>query len=306
MNLPELTRPFIEQQNSHNTRDAYAQDLAKWLAFLNSRGIKTPTVEDVMVFKQALESGYAQNTARRIFSTARTFYDWLRKQGLITLNPFELVKGPKTLLDRSPNVPTDIQVERVLRSVQRNAMPGDRDYLILSLLLNGLRAQEVCDLNIDSIFKDDATGHHCVRVIGKGNKERVVPLTDEARDALWEYAASMAVLGGRPAGLLPPHAPLIVDALHDRITRKQVSYVVDKYAKRAGLKGLSPHSFRHHYGTRLYRATRDIVSVGKLLGHTKPETTAIYARMDLSDLVEVARLDPRNPVDEQEYHAKQA
>lgn len=306
MNLPELTshtKAFVKQQNSPNTRQAYVLDLSKWLYFL---GDQAPTVDLAIAFKEWLEGKYSANTARRVYSTVRTFYDWLRKQGIITINPFEVVKGPRALTDRSPHVPTDVQVERILRSVERwDQGPGTRHYLILTLLLNGLRAQEVCDLRVRDHFYDAATRSWVLRVTGKGMKERVVPLTKEAQDALHFYLDTRY----HASDLAPrrqENAPLITDPVGNvPITRKQVAYVVDKYAKHAGIGGISPHSFRHHYGTRLYRATRDIVSVGKLLGHTKPETTAIYARMDLSDLVEAARMDPRNPVDKGVYDAKQ-
>lgn len=285
--LPPEAEQFIHQHNSPNTRSAYVLDLSKWFRFLGDRA---PSVAVVLAWKDQLEGSYAQNSARRIFTTVGAFYDWCRRAGIIERNPFELVKRPPEIEGDAPRVPTDVQVERILRAVDRRSPAGKRHYAILCLLLNGLRAQEVCDLRMRDYFTDEATDAPVLRVVGKGMHERIVPLTPEANDALVSYLQDQLVMGN-------PHGKddyLLEDVFPGRpITRKQVAFACEKYGKLAGVRGFTPHSFRHHYATRLYRVTRDVLGVGKLLGHKKTETTKRYARLDLADLVETARLDPR-------------
>lgn len=301
VNLPRAMRKFVEQQNSPNTRAAYERDLKVWCLWQLGKPF---TVDTAVDFKTHLVSTYAPATAQRTFCTVRTFYEWMVGRGEATTNPFTRVKAP-TRPEVVPNVPTDLDVARILKTVDRwdglRGARGARDYAILALLLNGLRAQEICDLRWKDLSYSSAW---VLRVIGKGNKERFVPLTHEAAEALHYYMDHTFKPGVRDRG--EQDQPLFTDILGERITRQQVAYVCDKYGEAAGVKGFTPHSFRHHYGTRLYRATRDVLGVGKLMGHARPETTMQYARLDLADIIETAKLDPRNPVDGVEYDAKQA
>lgn len=278
--MTEHADTFIGMQTNENTRAAYRADLDKWFRFLPTCGASGPMA--ALRFREWLEATYAQSTANRVFTTVRTYHDWLRKQGIIELNPFEPIKAPRVTQDKTPKVPTDVQVERILRET----LDYPRDRAILQLLLNGLRASEVCALNVDDHTYDPVTGAFLVRVVGKGDRERIVPLTTDSQNALSLYY--MKDHHPQPGG------PIFVDALGHRITRKQVAYVCRAAGERAGVVGFTPHSFRHHYGTRMYRVTRDVLGVGKLMGHVKPTTTLRYAHLDLSDIVETARLDPRN------------
>ncbi len=267
---------FVDQQNSPNTRDAYARDLHVWLK--HGWGMELPPNEAVG-FKKYLMNKYAPSTARRIFSTVRSYHNWLTTQGDTGPNPFDGVKAPARD-DTIVRVPTGSQVQRILDEAKRDT----RARAMLLLLLNGLRASEVCDLRWGDYFATADT--MAVRVMGKGRKERIVPLNREAQGAMDAYTY---LYGG-----VSPEAPLFTDINGKPVTRKGVSYQFEKYSKRAGVRGFSPHSFRHNYGTRLYKASKDILGVGKLMGHSKAETTQVYARLDLTDLIATARLDPRD------------
>lgn len=277
--IPKM-RQFVDQQNSRNTQLAYERDLRAWSAWSSAR--REVGVELAVAYKKHLLANYAQATARRMFGTVRAYFRWLHAQNPAMPNPFSAVKGP-VALSAAPRIPSDADVDRMVAAVDTETLIGKRDLAVLTLLLNGLRAQEVCDLRVSDAR---VTRQPCVmRVVGKGQHERFVPLTDEAATAIRSYVRTRDPL---------PDEWLIEDIFPDRpITRHVVSYVVEKYARLAGVQGVSPHSFRHHYATRLYRATRDVIGVGKLLGHAKPETTMMYARLDLSDIVETARHDPR-------------
>jgi len=302
VNLPRAMRKFVEQQTSPNTRRSYERDLKVWCLWQIGKPF---TVDTAVDFKTHLVSTYAPATAQRTFSTVRTFYQWMFDRGETDANPFAHVKSPSHS-ETAPVVPTDLDVARILKTVDRwdglRGGRGARDYAILTLLLNGLRAQEVCDLR----WKDLSftMGAWCLRVVGKGNKERFVPLSHEAAEALHYYMDHTFKPGVRDRG--EQDQPLFTDIIGQPVTRDQIRHVCEKYGEAAGIKGFLPHSFRHHYGTRMYRATRDVLGVGKLMGHARPETTMRYARLDLADIIETAKLDPRNPVDEVEYNAKQA
>lgn len=301
--LPRPMRTFIDQQNSLNTKRAYESDLRDWILWQLDRPF---TVDTAVAYKNHLLSTFAPATAQRRFSTVRSFYSWLVAQGKQQGNPFLSIKAPVRPDRASQRIPTDLDVARILKTVDRwdglRGGRGARDYAILCLLLNGLRAQEVCDLRFcDYMFMQ---GVWCVRVFGKGGKERIVPVNSETQGAMEYYMDSTFEPGVTGRG--EREQPMFFDIMHAPMTRHQVASVCAKYGERAGVSGFTPHSFRHHYGKRLYIATRDVLGVGKLMGHSRAETTQVYARLDLADVIETAKLDPRNTVDTVEYDAKQA
>jgi integrase/recombinase XerD len=300
LSLPRPMRAFTDQQNSENTRQAYRRDLKHWCLWQLGRPF---TVDTAVAYKDHLLSTYSAASAQRMFNTVRAFYSWMQAQGKLDANPFLAVKAP-IRPDRAPNVPTDLDVARILKTVDRwdglRGGRGARDYAILMLLLNGLRASEVCDLRwCDYLF---TSGAWCVRVVGKGGKERFVPVTTEAQEAMEYYMDSTFKPGVSSRG--EREQPMFHDILGERMSRHQIAAICTKYGERANVPGFTPHSFRHHYGKRLYRVSRDVLGVGKLMGHARPETTKVYANLDLADVIETARLDPRNTVDTAEYHAK--
>lgn len=266
---------FIAQQTSPNTRRAYHNDLTRWVAFLDGR---RPTVELVVEFKQGLEAALAPASAKRVFSAVRSYYRWV---GLVP-NPFDRVKGPKVVQTVAPKTPSDEAVEALLAAVDTSDVQGLRDKAIITLLLSNLRASEVADLNRDDLFFDKEYGF-VLRVVGKGQKERYVPATDEAVDAVHAFHVETQ----------RHEEPLLFDYDGSRLTYKQVEHAVYRAAKRAGLTGMHPHALRHHYATRMTKAGVGILPLMKLLGHARPETTQQYVGLDLSDLVEAARKDPR-------------
>lgn len=288
-------REYSDQQNNPNTRSAYILDLTKWFSFLGDPQ-KEVTVQLVTAWRDRLVADYSPSSARRIYSTVRSFYDWLRKAGVITHNPFELVKRPPQLADTSPDVPSDAEVMAVLDAAhQHDETDGQRHYAILCLLTMGLRAQEVCDLRCKDMYYDPVEQHPIVRVRGKGNRERLVPLNTRTWAALSQYVSVRM----KQHGPRKPEDALIEDPILNRpITRHQVAYVCRKYGDIAGVQGFTPHSFRHQYVTRMFGATKDLIAVGKLVGHVKPETTKRYVRLQLDKLIEAARLDPWYTVSE--------
>lgn len=267
---------FVEQQTSANTRRAYRQDLTRWTTFL---GNQTPSVEKVIQFKASLEFNLAPASAARTFAAVRSYYRWLGGA-----NPFDRVKAPARISNRTPKTPTDEAVNALLDAVDTSDVFGLRHKAIIALLANGLRAQEVADLKSDGLFFIPEYGAWVLRVLGKGRKERLVPATQEAVEAVQAYRAA------DPRRVIT----LLFDHDTSRLTYRQVEEAVYKWAKVAGIEGMHPHALRHHYATRLARAGVHLLHLQQLLGHARADTTQQYVGLDLADLVDASRRDPRS------------
>ena len=266
---------FIEQQSSPNTRRAYRLDLTRWATFLDGR---EPTMDLVVQFKQGLEAALAPASAARVFAAVRSYYRWLGGD-----NPFDRVKPPARITGRTPKTPSDEAVNRLLDAIDTSDLPGLRHKAIVALLTNGLRAQEVADLADDGLFYEPQYGAWVLRVLGKGRKERLVPAIPEAVAAVQAFRLADQQ---RPGTLL-------FDYNGKALTYRQVEEAVYKWAKVAGIEGMHPHALRHHYATRLTRAGAHILHLQQLLGHARADTTQQYVGLDLADLVDAARKDPR-------------
>ena len=267
---------FIEQQNSPNTRRAYRQDLLRWVAFLDG---KHPTMDDVIRFKAGLETALAPASAARVWAACRSYYRWVGGE-----NPFDKVKPPARITGGTPKVPSDAAVNRLLDAVDTSDTWGLRHKAIIALLLNGMRAQEVADLRLDGMYFEADYGAWVFRVIGKGKKQRLLPATPEAVEAVQAY---------QKAGTPSVAGRLLAQWDGAPLTMRQVEQAVYKWADLAGLEGMHPHALRHHYATRLARAGVNILHIQKLLGHSRADTTMVYVGLDLGDLIKAARQDPR-------------
>lgn len=255
-------------QSSPRTQEAYRKDIQRW----ESSGYDL-TVEGVAAWKADLVANYSNATASRYFSSVRTYHRWLVQTGTLQHSPFEAVKAPALRPSVVVNVPSDNDVEAL-----RASLTTPRNRLIVELLLNGLRASEVVNLKADALHFEPGYGHFLV-FRGKGDKERVVPVLDTVVEAInaTDYTSEW----------------LVANEDGSQVTYDAVNGVVDTAAAKAGVDNLYPHKLRHHYGTRLVRAGANVFSVQKLLGHASVVTTQRYVNMDLSDLVEASRLDPR-------------
>ena len=267
---------FIAMQASPNTRRAYRQDIVRWVSFLDGR---VPTVDLVVQFKQGLEAALAPASAARCFAAIRSYYRWLGGD-----NPFDRVKGPKAITNTTPKTPADADVDRLIDAVDTSTITGLRDKAAILLLTNGLRAQEVADLRADAMRFEPQYGVHILRLVGKGKKERLVPMNDETVEAVLAYR--------RADGRVQP-GTLLFDYDGSKLTYRQVEEAVYRAARRAGLEGMHPHALRHHYATRVMRGGGHILALQQLLGHARADTTQRYVGLDLADLVDAARKDPR-------------
>jgi site-specific recombinase XerD len=265
--LDTAIKAFIGNQLSDATRVAYRYDLRIWFDWYG-RVTAIPTVAQAVDFRGYLEAKFQTKTASRIFNTIRGFYRFCGG-----LNPFQNVKSPKATVNKTPEVPDDALVNKILTLID-----NPRDHLMFALMLNGLRREEVATLHTSDIIFVPDYQRYIIKVVGKGNKERLVPANFETSVALQSYdgAGEYFMFPGEDSG---------------HITLRVVEYVSEKWSEAAG-KRFSPHKFRHHYATRLVRAKAPILQVSKLLGHASVATTQIYVNLDLADVIDAASLDP--------------
>jgi integrase/recombinase XerD len=263
-------------QRSPETRRAYANDLRRW----EEAGLPL-TIDGAIAFRDALEASLAPASAARVWSTVRSYHRWLVVLGETLTSPFEFLKGPRRVSHRTPKVPANSAVDAIFAASSCN--PQWR--LILALLLNGLREGEVITLTKDAI--EDHDGVPVLRVVGKGQKERLVPATIETQQAIVAALAKYNEAETASPWLVP-------DYDGSQRTGRQVRAAVYKAADYAGVERVNPHAFRHHYATRLIKAGANVLHVKDLLGHASVSTTQVYVTLDLSDLVQAAGLDPRN------------
>ena len=207
-NLQTAITAFIGNQLSDATRVAYRYDLKKWFEWYGEQET-IPTVPQAVQFRQYLEQTFKSRTAARIFNTVRGFIRFIGG-----FNPFQNVKSPKATVNRTPEVPDDVTVTKILDLVD-----NPRDRLMISLMLNGLRRAEVAGLKRSDIQWLPEYGRDIIKVIGKGNKERLVPASFETSLALRNYSGDSEYLFQDGDG---------------HISVRVVEWVSEKWSKAAG------------------------------------------------------------------------
>lgn len=267
---------WLEDGLSRNTLESYRRDLNKfteWLEKQRSCGLQAATHTDIQGFLAYLykQEAKATSTSRAISSLKRLFR-YLLRQNKISVDPTLQIATPK--LPRSlPKSLTEEDVELLLNAPDVDTPIGMRDRTMLEVLYaSGLRVSELVGLSVGQVSLDMGV----TRVMGKGSKERLVPLGEEALDWVKRYLAD-----ARPALL----AGQVTDALFvthrgESMTRQMFWYLIKKHAKHGGLhKPLSPHTLRHAFATHLLNHGADLRVVQMLLGHSDISTTQIYTHV---------------------------
>ena len=261
----------LERGMSPNTVASYVHDVQ---AFLESTG-KAPRKigwEDIRTYLGALqEKGISKRSVARVLSSLRSFFAWGVMEGCIQDNPCDRVEAPK-LGKYLPEVLSVEEVSAILESVP----PGSRDRALLEVLYGcGLRVSEAAGLRISHIHFEEGFAD----VIGKGDKQRLVPLGEPAAEAITMYME-----GSRPE----PSSPAFEDILFlnrfgKPLSRISIFNMVKKQAMAAGIqKEISPHTFRHSFATHLLENGADLRTVQEMLGHESILTTEIYTHIDSS------------------------
>lgn len=271
----------IERSMSPNTVGAYSKDVAFFLDWLDSRGLvgkdnKTLSgvgTDDVISYLQSMAGNarVSKRTQARILSSLRSFFSWLIQEGYVSENPCDGVDSPK-MGRYLPDVLSVGEVEAVLDAVPLTGWLGLRDRALLEMLYGcGLRVSEASDMKISALFFDEGF----VRVIGKGNKERIVPIGEMAMQAVRRY------LEVRPDPSAAATDILFLNSRGSRLSRVSIFNMVKHYAMLAGItKRISPHTFRHSFATHLIENGADLRVVQEMLGHESILTTEIYTHIN--------------------------
>ncbi len=293
LNLIEqfLDSLWMERGLSENTLAAYRSDLyhfQQWLVQRAESSLPSVRQDEIQAYlAYRLESRRSPRSTARLLSSLRRFYAWLRRENRISEDPTALIEAPR--LGRPlPRTLSEADVEALLQVPDTNTIKGLRDRTMLEVLYaTGLRVSELVNLQLSQLNLQQGV----VRVTGKGNKERLVPLGEEALDWLQTY------LDGGRAQLLNGQLSDAVFLSNRRrpMSRQAFWHLLKAYACQAGIdKALSPHTLRHAFATHLLNHGADLRVVQMLLGHSDLSTTQIYTHIARARLQELhARHHPR-------------
>jgi len=276
---------WMENGLSENTLAAYRRDLCGFAAWLADRQValaEASPAELLGFLASQYRSGRALRSSARLLSSLRRFYRYLVREGRRKDDPTANIDSPK--LDRPlPHTLSESEVEALLAAPETSAAVGLRDRAMLELLYaSGLRVSELVSLDVDRINLAQGV----VRVLGKGDKERLVPVGDEAVTWLQRYSkeARPELLRGKISNRL------FVSRKCGSITRQAFWYRLREYALRSGIRGhLSPHTLRHAFATHLVNHGADLRVVQMLLGHSDLSTTQIYTHVARERLRQIHR-----------------
>ncbi|GAA4888858.1 site-specific tyrosine recombinase XerD [Tessaracoccus lubricantis] len=291
-----LNHVRAERGLATNTVAAYRRDLARYLGFLEARGIRSVgevTPVEITEFIRELSAGQARSSVARHVVSVRTFHQFCAEEGLAPSNPAAEVSPPK-LEQRLPKALSVDEVSRILDAPDRTEVTGLRDAALLELLYGtGARVSEVCGLDVDDVTAALSDPDGGIRLLGKGGKDRVVPLGSYAAKAVSAY-----LVRARPAlaQAARRHTPaLLLNQRGARLSRQSAWAVLQRAAEGAGIDAdVSPHSLRHSFATHLLDGGADLRVVQELLGHSSVATTQIYTLVTIEHLREVhAAAHPR-------------
>lgn len=280
-----LSHLSLERNLSVNTVAGYRRDLDEYLAFLIDRDVTSPDavtrrdVEDFAAAKRA--AGYAASSVARALSAAKGLHRFMVREGVTESHPTSAMRLPKKE-DPLPDYITIDEATSLLDQTFPDTAAGARDRAVLEVLYGcGLRASELCHLTERDLYLDD----EFLRVIGKGSKERLVPIMGTARNALEEYLrgaraelASHARRGGSAA--------VFLNARGGALSRQSVHAICERYGRAAGIEGLHPHTLRHSFATHLLAGGADLRALQEILGHSDISTTQIYTHVDRTQITE--------------------
>lgn len=250
--------------------------------------VEHATREDVAAYEAALvERGYAPSSVKRRLSAIKGFHLFLVREGYADKSPAASIPLPKQP-EKLPDVLTVAQVNEMLSKPHDSAPAAVRDQAILEVLYGcGLRVSELCGLDLGDVFLDEGF----LRVVGKGSKERIAPISGAASRALADYFGEPCGVGGARGELIGKRATsaVFLNARGGRLSRQSVHAIVARAGLSIGVKNLHPHTLRHSFATHLLEGGADLRVIQELLGHSDISTTQIYTHVDRSHIQEEYR-----------------
>lgn len=292
----QLKRRFLrylklERGYSPNTIEAYTHDIDYLLKFLQDEHL---AVEDVRLLHleqfaaRIYEFGVSSRSQARIISGVRTFFRYLVLDGEIEDDPSELLESPS----RGVHLPEVLSVEEVDRmeaAIDLSKWEGQRNRAIIETLFScGLRVSELVTLRFADIFKKK----HCLRIVGKGGKERLVPISDNALKEIKNWLYDRNVMNIKPG----EEEYVFLNRRGAHLTRTMILIMIKNTARDAGIeKTVSPHTLRHSFATALLKGGASLRAIQEMLGHEDISTTQIYTHVDMTTLrEEIMCHHPRN------------
>lgn len=281
----------LERNFTPNTLDAYMRDIDKLLKHLRERGIDptAATLADLRDFAARLHDlGIGPRSQCRILSGVRSFYKFLQTDGFIDDDPSELLESPQ-LGEHLPEVLTTDEVDRLEQVIDLGKWEGQRNKAIIEVLFScGLRVSELVNLKLSDLFLAD----RFIRVIGKGRKERLVPISDNAIRQLRFWFDDRNHMDIKPG----EEDYVFLNRRGAHLTRTMILIMIKRLGAEAGInKTISPHTLRHSFATALLEGGADLRAIQAMLGHESIGTTEIYTHIDTHTLrQEILEHHPRN------------
>lgn len=269
----------LERSLSHNSVEAYISDIEKLTQYFEIQGIQTNPQEIKLkqlqdFLKWVNELGMSARTQARVISGIKAFYKYLLLENIIKENPTELLESPK-LGRKLPDTLNIEEIDHIISAIDRSKPEGERNKAMLETLYSsGLRVSELVNLKISNLFFKEGF----IKIIGKGDKERIVPIGSIAMKHINIYLDNVRV-----------HVPvkksaediLFLNRRGNKLTRNMVFLIIKGLAEKAGIhKKISPHTFRHSFATHLIEGGADLRAVQEMLGHESITTTEIYLHLN--------------------------
>ena len=276
----------MERSLSSHSIEAYLYDIEKLIQYLQLKNIqqgpdqlKLETLREFI--RWVNELGMMPTSQARIISGIKAFYKYLLMEDLITKNPSELLEAPRTTR-KLPDTLSTLEIDNMLSFIDMSKAEGIRNKAILETMFScGLRVTETVSLKLSNISYEE----EYVKVIGKGNKERLVPIGSIAIKAIKLYVEHVRIHMDVKSG---NHDIVFLNSRGTKLSRVMIFYIIKKLAIEAGIKKkISPHTFRHSFATALVEAGADLRAVQQMLGHESITTTEIYTHIDREYLRDV-------------------
>lgn len=282
----------LEKGLSENTLMAYAKDVQKLQNYAEEINKTVDQLEynDLNAFVGALyDIGLSERSQARVVSGVKQFFDFLILEDLLKINPAELLEPPK-IGRKLPEVLSIEEIDSMIGQIDLSKNEGHRNKAILeTLYCCGLRVSELCDLKISQIFYDEGF----IRVIGKGNKERLIPFAESVKKELGFYFDAMR----NHMEIARGHEDFVfLNRRGKQLTRVMIFTIIKDLAEKAGIKkNISPHTFRHSFATHLLEGGANLRAIQDMLGHESILTTEIYTHVSNQAQREaILKYHPRN------------
>ena len=285
----------LERSLSKNSIDAYLLDIRKLTSFISENYSTSLSIENINLsiiesfIKYLFKSESSTYSQARIVSGLKSFFNYLLLEEKIDINPMELIDAPK-LVRKLPETLSIQEIEIIIDAIDIDSKEGMRNKAILETLYScGLRASELVNLKVQNLFLDIGF----IKVLGKGMKERLVPIGTKAAECISLYMKEYRTNINISEGF---EGYLFINRRGKNLTRNMIFIIVKDLVKKAGLnKNISPHTFRHSFATHLIEGGADLRAVQEMLGHESITTTEIYTHLNKNYLKEVVnKFHPRS------------